>query len=142
MPEIELLLASAFLSLKIVEHLKLGDVLICHGNKIVKEKAKIIIIGHEHPAVSLQEGARVERFKCFLRGSFERKKLIVMPSFNLLSEGSDVIREKKLSPYLKKYLGNFEVFVVSAEKSEISGTTSGGDKVYDFGKLKGLRKSI
>ncbi|MBW2963273.1 metallophosphoesterase [Candidatus Woesearchaeota archaeon] len=117
-------------NLKIVEHFVLGDVLICHGDKIIKkEKIKTIVIGHEHPAVSLQESARVETFKCFLVGSWERKKLIVMPSFNLLSEGTDVVREKKLSPYLKKYLGNFEVFVVS-------------DKVYDFGKLKGLRKSI
>ena len=128
-------------NLKIAGHLVLGDVLICHGDKIVKvkEKVKKIIIGHEHPAVSLREGARVEMFKCFLRGSFNRKKLIVMPSFNLLSEGTDVIREKKLSPYLKKNLGNFEVFVVSTEKSKISGTTSGGDEVYDFGKLKGLK---
>ncbi|MFC1801437.1 metallophosphoesterase [Nanoarchaeota archaeon] len=118
-------------NLKIVEHLVLGDVLICHGDKIIKtkEKIKTIIIGHEHPAVSIRDEARVEVFKCFLRGSFERKKLIVMPSFNLLSEGTDILREKVLSPYLKRRLSNFEIYVVS-------------DKIYDFGKLKNLKKSI
>jgi putative SbcD/Mre11-related phosphoesterase len=112
--------------LKIVEHLVLDDVLICHGDKIVKVKVKTIIIGHEHPAVSIREGARVEKFKCFLQGNFERKKLIVMPSFNLLGEGTDVLKERVLSPYLKRKLSNFEVYVVS-------------DKIYDFGKLKGLK---
>jgi len=136
-------------NLKIVDHLVLDNILICHGHKIVKVKDKIktrknarhflcpknsqseffrtIIIAHEHPAVTLQEGARVERFKCFLVGNFQRKKLIVMPSFNLLSEGTDVIREKKLSPYFQKNLNNFKVFIVS-------------DKVYDFGMLKNLKK--
>lgn len=114
--------------LKIVDYFVLGEVLICHGDKIVEtDKIKIIIVGHEHPAISIQEGPRVEVFKCFLRGRWERKKLIVMPSFNLLSEGTDVLRERFLSPYLKQDLGKFEVFVV-------------GDKIYNFGLLKSLRK--
>ena len=45
-----------------------GDVLFCHGHKLVDEKgenfkkAKTIIIGHEHPAIGLRDGPRVEKY--------------------------------------------------------------------------------
>lgn len=110
----------------IQDYCKVGDVLICHGDKIVNEESKIIIIGHEHAAVGLKEGMRVEKYKCFLKGKYKSKTLIVMPSCNLVVEGTDVIRENKLSPYLQGSLDNFEVFVIS-------------DKVYEFGQLKGLK---
>ncbi len=115
-------------NLKIVDHLLLDNTLICHGHQIIKTDAKIktIIIAHDHPAVSLQEGPRTETFKCFLRGNYKRKKLIVMPSFNQLSEGVDITKERVLSPYLKQNLNKFEVYIVS-------------DKTYNFGKLKGLK---
>ena len=114
---------------KIVEHFLVGNILIIHGNKIPEKellkKAKTIIIGHEHPAVSLREDVRIEKFKCFLKGKYKRKKLIVMPSFCLATEGTDVLKEKLISPFLDHDLRNFEVFVVA-------------DKVYDFGKVKNL----
>ena len=106
--------------------------LIAHGNKILPkellEKASTIIIGHEHPAVSLKEGPRVEQFKCFLKGKYQGKNLIVQPSFNTIVEGTDLLRAKILSPFLKQNLDNFDVYIVE-------------DKVYEFGKLRGLRKS-
>jgi len=89
-------------------------------------KAGTIIIGHEHPAVCLRKGARQEKFKCFLKGKYKKNKLIVMPSFCLTAQGTDIQKEKLLSPYLHQKLDNFEVFVV-------------GDKIYDFGKLKNLK---
>ena len=107
-------------------------ILISHGDKILPKEVlndvSTIIIGHEHPAVSLKEGARVEQFKCFLKGKFKGKNLIVQPSFNTMIEGTDVLRDKILSPFLKENLDNFEVYAVE-------------DKVYEFGKLKGLRKN-
>ena len=113
--------------IEIKEHCLINKVLIIHGNKVFSEKKDYdtIIIGHEHPAVCIKEGARKERYKCFLKGKFKNKNLIAMPSFNLVTEGTDVIKEKILSPYLKQDLSNFDVFVV-------------GDKVYRFGKLKDL----
>ena len=48
-----------------------------------------------------------------------------MPSFNPLTEGSDVTRERFLSPYLKQGITEFQVYVVE-------------DKVYSFGKVKDL----
>jgi len=130
--------------LEIVNYHCIDDICVLHGNKILDnqdvKKAKILIIGHEHPAVSLREGAKVERYKCFLLGRWKRsetkflasrksrdflgkQKLIVMPSFLPIVEGSNVKKEKLLSPYLQKDLGNFKVWIL-------------GDRVYEFGKLK------
>ncbi len=89
--------------------------------------ASTIIIGHEHPAISLIDGPRVEQFKCFLKGKFKGKNLIVQPSLNPIVEGNDITRDEILSPFLKGGIGNFDVFTVE-------------DKVYDFGKLKNLVK--
>jgi len=110
----------------VVDCYKIRDILIVHGNIVPELKGvKTIIIGHEHPAVNIKDGVRVELFKCFLKGGFLRKTLIVQPSFNLITEGSDVLKEKLLSPFLQQDLGNFECFIV-------------GDKIYGFGKLKKL----
>jgi putative SbcD/Mre11-related phosphoesterase len=113
----------------IADEVILDDILIMHGNKKIKipGKIKTIIIGHEHPAVVLKQGAREERYKCFLKGKYKRKTLIVMPSFKLLAEGINILSERKISPYLKQDLSNFEIWIVE-------------DKVYYFGKLKNLSK--
>ena len=102
-----------------------GEIMICHGDEIPKlpPSVKTVIIGHEHPAVSIYEELRKETYKCFLVGKYLRKNIIVMPSLNPLMEGTDVNDEKMLSPFLQKDLGNFEVYIVA-------------DKVYPFGKLK------
>ena len=55
--------------------------------------------------------------------------LIAMPSYNLVTTGTDVLREARLSPYLQQKLDLFEVFVVS-------------DKVYEFGCVKDLKKTL
>lgn len=110
---------------------KKNKILVIHGDNIPhKDLLKgvgTIIIGHEHPAVSIKEGPRVELFKCFLTGKFKNKNLIVQPSFNLLTEGTDLIKYELLSPFLQQSLANFKVFVVA-------------DKVYKFGKIKDVRE--
>lgn len=121
-------------NVQVENYVVLGDILVAHGDKIVKIKDKIrtiktIIIGHEHPAISFK-GRALDKFKCFLKGKWQKKELIVMPSFFLVTEGTDVLREKLLSPYLREVnLGNFDAFVV-------------GDKAYNFGKLKNIYKKI
>lgn len=107
------------------------NVLVCHGDKLPPEemikKSRLIIIGHEHPSVALRSGSRVEKYKCFYVGHYRGRKLIVLPSLNLLTEGSALMHDDVLSPFLKQRLDDFEVFVVE-------------DKVYKFGKLGALRK--
>jgi len=116
-------------NVKVEDYVKIKNILAIHGHKIPSKKLlkgiKTIIIGHEHPAVSIHEGPRTELFKCFLKGKWKRKTLIVQPSLNLVTEGTDILKEQLLSPFLKQDLSNFECFIV-------------GDKVYDFGKLKKL----
>lgn len=119
-------------TVEIKANLVLGKILIIHGDKIpskdLLKTVKTIIIGHEHPAIAVTSGSRVEKYKCFLKGKYEHKDLIVMPSCNLFIEGTDVLREKMLSPFLKKNnILNFEAYIVE-------------DKIYDFGKIRNLIK--
>ena len=76
---------------------------------IIKDKANIIIIGHEHPAISFKERPD-EKYKCFLKGKYKNSTLIVQPSLTTVTEGSDITKEKLLSPYLKN-TADFEVFI-------------------------------
>jgi uncharacterized protein len=114
-----------------IDHLSLDDIYICHGDIIpsgsVFKRSRTVIIGHEHPALGLRDSGRIERYKCFLRGIYEKKDIIVLPSCNPLIEGSDMLSEKPLSPFLKGNLDDFSVFVVSG-------------KILDFGKISELRK--
>lgn len=116
----------------------IGDILVVHGDKeldIVKfekehnQKINTIIIGHEHPAITLRSENRSETFKCFLVGAYKKRTLIVAPSFNEVTEGTNVLREQILSPFLKKNLLSCEVYIC-------------GDEVYYFGELRNLRKTI
>ncbi len=116
-------------NIKIKNSYQAGDLIIVHGDKLIKTKAKRIIIGHEHPAISLREGSKWEKYKCFLKGTWKRKELIVIPSFNPLLEGSDIVKEELLSPYLNN-LTNFEIFALQDEE------------VFNFGKLKDLVKKM
>lgn len=116
-------------NIELKEYHKIDDMFITHGHKIFDTidftKSKIVIIGNEHPAISLSKEGRKETFKCFLVGKWKKKTLIVLPSFNPITIGSDVLKEKFLSPYLEK-IGNFNAYVVE-------------DKIYNFGKIKKLQ---
>lgn len=118
------------LSVRDFYFLKKEKIFVTHGHKTFNndemKNAKIIIIGNEHPAVSIKEGIKSELFKCFLIGNWKGKKLIVTPSFLPIIEGTDVRKEGLLSPYLQQNLSGFSVLVV-------------GDKIYDFGKLKNIK---
>lgn len=113
--------------LRIVDEYKMGEILILHGDKLPASMRgiKTIIIGHEHPAITLKEGAKSEKFKCYLIGKYKGKELIVQPSMKLISEGVDVSCGDLLSPFLKRDISEFRVIVV-------------GDRLYDFGVLGDL----
>lgn len=119
-------------NLKVCKSFTAGDVLFLHGDsvpdKTMLKGIKTVVIGHEHPALGLRDGERIESFKCWLLGKWKRKNLIVMPSFNLVVEGSDVLKEKQLSPLLQQGLDKFSAYVVD---------DSGN--LLPFGKVKDLR---
>jgi uncharacterized protein len=108
---------------EVVSKFRISDVLIVHGDELVETDAGRIIIGHEHPAIKLHDHGKWEKYKCFLKGKWQRKELIAVPSFNPLLEGTNVLEGKMLSPFLKD-LSKFEVYIV------------GDREVFKFGKVK------
>ncbi|HHE36590.1 MAG TPA: metallophosphoesterase [Candidatus Woesearchaeota archaeon] len=118
--------------LEVKDYFVVDDTLFCHGHKVFDDeikgfkRIKTIIIGHEHPAISIRDGVRVEKYKCFLLGKYKDKNLVVMPSFNFVVEGTDVLQERLLSPFITS-VSDFEVFVI-------------GDKAYKFGRLSLLSR--
>jgi len=116
---------------EIVDDYIVDDIAFMHGDKIRKtdKNIKTIVIGHEHPALSIRDGLRVETFKCFLLGKYEKKNLIVMPSFFLMTEGTDILKERLLSPFLKQDLDDFNAFIVNED-----------EKTLDFGRIRDIKK--
>src|SRR3989338_3534376 len=114
-----------------VDHHRTGSgILLLHGDILPMkgwlEGIETLIIGHEHPAISLRQGSRVESYKCFLKGRWRGKTLIVQPSFTQVTDGVDILREKPVGPMLPSDKGEFEVYVVA-------------DSVYAFGKVKAIK---
>lgn len=112
---------------------RLGALLFLHGDhgpEEIPSGVRTLVIGHEHPAVGLRDRVtgRVELYKCFLAGPGPGpggRTLLVQPAFNPWTQGSDLLRERPLSPLLDEAaLGEFEVYAVS----------DAGD-VYPFGPL-------
>lgn len=107
---------------------------VTHGHIIpndpLLDKAKVVIIAHDHPAITLSEGVRSEKVKCFLKGYWKRKVLIQMPSLSYVTEGTDVTKENPLSPFMNQQLNDFEVYGVE------------GLEVLYFGKLKNLYRLL
>jgi hypothetical protein len=121
-------------NIELKDYYNINDVLFLHGHQLETEKLsleildkknKLIIMGHFHPAISLIEGAKTEKYKCFLYGKLNliKKETIIMPSFFPLIEGSDVLSE------LEMHLNNFEVYILDEDSN-----------IYDFGKVKKLKK--
>jgi len=118
--------------IKLVESYNLDDITMLHGDRILVNLGKILIIGHEHPAISLKKGMRTEKYSCFLKGKWKNKTLIVMPSFNLLTHGTNILKENLLSPFLND-LNEFEVFIIEPNEKDLS-------KALYFGKIKDIKE--
>jgi uncharacterized protein len=112
-----------------------GDIAFVHGHKPVEEvfekNIKTIVMGHLHPCVILESGAKKEAYKCFLDGIYNGKNIIIMPSFLDFIEGTpvndyneDYIESFSIIP--KKAILNFKIHAI------------GKDEIYEFGKIKDL----
>jgi len=118
-------------NLEVLYFYVLKDLLFIHGDKILKQATekniKTIIIGHEHPAVTVTDWPRMETYKAFLKGTWKKKTLIILPSYTTITEGTNVLKEKLLSPFLdKKKMHTFDCYIIA-------------DKPYYFGKLKNIK---
>lgn len=117
--------------IQLVDSYVQDDVLFVHGDaesESIPDHVNTIIIGHEHPAITLEEGLRKEKFKCFIKGKYKKRDLIVLPSFFLVTQGTDILTGNLLSPMLPN-IENFEVFVVT-------------DEILDFGKVSRIRRKL
>jgi len=112
-----------------------NGVIFLHGNlkyeKVYEKQIKTVVMAHLHPSIILSDkkGVKKEKFKCFLIGTYEKKRVIVLPSFLEITDGIAVndYREdysKYSSIIPKEALMKFDVFVI------------GKDKIYEFGKLE------
>lgn len=105
-------------------------IFITHGHRIPEdrdlEKAKIVVIGHEHPALFLRDGIRTEKVKCFLKGKWKNKTLIQIPSLSFATQGSDLAQEEVFSPFTQRGKGDYTAYCVE------------DFDVFCFGKLRNL----
>jgi len=117
-------------NIELIPRYEFDGYLVLHGDKIPDDlkqlKVHTLIIGNEHPAISIGDTIRRETYKCFLIGTFrlwfKKWNLIVLPSFNQVTIGTDVSKEKLLSPFLKDNVKKCKVMVVDKE-------------LYPFGKV-------
>jgi putative SbcD/Mre11-related phosphoesterase len=118
-------------NVEIVDDYIVDNIAFVHGHKLREfaEEIDTIVIGHEHPAITIREGMRYETFKCFLSGKYGEKTLIVLPSLFLMTEGTDILREEMLSPFLQQDLDGFHVFIVDDN-----------GEVHDFGTVNNIKK--
>ncbi|MCS7103021.1 MAG: metallophosphoesterase, partial [Candidatus Korarchaeum sp.] len=103
-------------------YLRLGDVLVLHGHMetAIPEGVKLIVIGHEHPAITLRDEISVShKFKVFLDGEYMGFRLLVIPAVSPLAPGTDLLSVRKkdlLSPLLREAdLDSFRVIVADKE---------------------------
>ena len=116
--------------------LKLGELLLFHGHKPLPEveDAKLVIMGHEHPAIAIRDELGVKRkFKCALLGRINQFDLVVLPAASPLAPGTDVLAtpaKDLLSPLLSSTnLEDFEIIVTDEEAGSMR-----------FGTIGALRK--
>jgi uncharacterized protein len=96
-----------------------NNYLFAHGDEMI-ETDKTIIIGHNHPAITISDGIRHEKYKCFIRSD----KIIMQPSFHYITIGSDILKNELTSPYLKNTdSSKWHIYIVNDD-----------GEVMDFGK--------
>lgn len=118
--------------LTIRESYSVGSVAFVHGDKdqeeLWRKDIKTWIVGHGHPAITLSDGVKSEKYKCFLEGEYKGRKVIVVPSFTMHNEGTDP-RDYDLGFAWPLKLNRFRVKAVGE-----------GLEVLDFGEVGKLRR--
>lgn len=108
-----------------------GKYCFLHGDRYLKEiygkEIKCWIMGHGHPAIKLSNGVKVEKYKCFLDGNYKGKRVIIMPSFAMFSEGSDP-RENEVITAWDFNWKKFKAYVIEEDLN-----------VLNFGELGKIR---
>lgn len=129
-----------FTNVSLGESIVDAGILFVHGHEEVRDLAAlgadVVVMGHEHPAVSLQDDAGVsEKLRCFLYGSMgDGREILVLPAFTKLASGTEVNevpRHELLSPILQD-IGVDGLKVVAVDRE------AGVFEYPEVGKLRGL----
>ena len=76
-----------------------GRFILVHGNDDCERTAgSTVIMGHEHPAISLGDNVRSARFPCFVAGP----GLVILPAFSHWASGSDIRARSWMSPIARQ----------------------------------------
>jgi putative SbcD/Mre11-related phosphoesterase len=109
------------LQIPLHQYLRVGNYFLTHGHIFYPEEetGKKLIIGHEHPTVSIRDDLGVRhRFKAFLKCNIEGREIFVLPSASKITLGTDINSvdpRDLLSPFLKgRELGDSIPFVVES----------------------------
>lgn len=117
--------------LRPLEQYESEGVLFTHGDKRPDQNWSTIVIGHEHPALALEDEIGVTEKVDALLHLESDKEVFVLPAYSPISNGSEINRmssSELLSPILKDFdLGDFEAYAISREAG-----------VFDFGKIHNL----
>ncbi len=118
-------------NLTLVKKFQTEGICIFHGDEPeeIPHSVHTVIMGHLHPAIRLVEYPRMESYKCFLHGTIKKKEFLIMPSFFLWNEGSDVLTERSTLPHLPS-LETFDVYVTT------------DTEILHFGRIKDLKRKM
>ena len=115
----------------VVDYYESGEFIFIHGDRDFEEiwgrKTSTVVMGHMHPAITITDSVKKEKYTCFLKGNYKGKEIIILPSFISANEGTDPRDYPTVLPW-NLNLSNFEVCIV------------GGDlEVLRFGKLRNIK---
>ncbi len=111
-------------------------------------KKDILILGHLHPAIILNDKYKKEKYKCFLCGNWKGFIVYILPSFSPMGYGYD-LRNLINKDYKREYLlrnkgvRTHEFFIIPNKDLMIFKVVvydEKNGKEYEFGKLKKLIK--
>jgi len=92
-------LASAVTEFEFVAQVEVEKFLLVHGDAPIEiPKDKMVLMGHEHPAISLGDGIKPAKFPCFLISH----RVLLLPAFSLWAGGSNIRAYEFMSPLARK----------------------------------------
>lgn len=88
-------LAKGIEGLEFIDQFETEKFLLIHGNSSVTTPAgKRVLMGHEHPSISLGDGIRSAKFPCFLLSP----QVLLLPAFSFWAAGTDIRAHDFMSP--------------------------------------------
>lgn len=92
-----------------------GDAIVRHGHDSPEKNAPLYVIGHEHPAITIEGRKR----PCYLVGpAVDGGRVLVLPAFTRLAPGTDVSRTRRFRSPLLSRPGEYRPIVRDEEADE------------------------